>query len=167
MTIIVDITQLNGGVNGTVQSTDIYPAVDVTDTTQAPTGTTKRYSISQLATFIGSGSGGGVTWVTVTGTTQTIAINHGYIPLNVALTSFTMPTTAAVGNIIRIGGTGSGGWKIIQLAGQTIHFGVQDTTTGILGYLSSTQRYNSIEMVCTVANTDFLVLSVQGNITVN
>ena len=54
MTALVPITQLNGGVNGTVKATDVYPAVDVTDPTQAPTGTTKRYTIQQLANFIGA-----------------------------------------------------------------------------------------------------------------
>ena len=52
MTVIIDITQLNGGAFGTVKSTDVYPAVDVTDTTQAPSGTTKPYQISELTTFL-------------------------------------------------------------------------------------------------------------------
>jgi hypothetical protein len=52
MTSIVDITQLNGGSFGTVKGSDVYPAVDVTDTTQASTGTTKPYQISLLLDFI-------------------------------------------------------------------------------------------------------------------
>ena len=51
-TIIVDITQLNGGQFGTVKGSDVYPAVDVTDVTQAPTGTTKPYQVSQLSAYV-------------------------------------------------------------------------------------------------------------------
>lgn len=51
-TIITNITSLNGGIFGTVKGTDVYPAVDVTDVTQSPTGTTKPYQIIQLANFI-------------------------------------------------------------------------------------------------------------------
>lgn len=51
-TLITNITQLNGGQFGVVQGTDVYPAVDVTDLTQSPTGTTKPYQIFQLANFI-------------------------------------------------------------------------------------------------------------------
>ena len=51
-TLITNITQLNGGQFGIVKSTDVYPAVDVTDVTQSPTGTTKPYQIFQLINFI-------------------------------------------------------------------------------------------------------------------
>lgn len=50
----IDITQLTAG---TVQATDVYPAVDVTDLTQSTTGTTKKYTIGQLFTFILNGMG--------------------------------------------------------------------------------------------------------------
>lgn len=49
MTVIIDITQLTPG---TVKTTDVYPAVDVTDVTQSPTGTTKKYDVSQLLTIL-------------------------------------------------------------------------------------------------------------------
>jgi hypothetical protein len=51
-TLITNITSLNGGQFGVVKGTDVYPAVDVTDVTQSPTGTTKPYQILQLANFI-------------------------------------------------------------------------------------------------------------------
>ena len=71
-----------------------------------------------------------------------------------------------VGDIIEIVGKGAGGWLIAQNAGQTIHFGSSDTTTGAGGSLASTNRYNSIYLVCITANTDFLVKTSGGNITV-
>jgi hypothetical protein len=51
-TLITNITQLNGGQFGVVKATDVYPAVDVTDLTQSPTGTTKPYQVLQLINFI-------------------------------------------------------------------------------------------------------------------
>lgn len=51
-TIITNITSLNGGLFGTVKATDVYPAVDVTDVTQSPTGTTKPYQVIELMNFL-------------------------------------------------------------------------------------------------------------------
>ena len=46
----IPITSLIDGV--TVKNTDIYPAVDPTDLLQAPTGTTKRYTVTELQTYM-------------------------------------------------------------------------------------------------------------------
>lgn len=162
MTTPVDITQLQAG---TVKGTDVYPAVDVTDTAQAPSGTTKKYTVTQLASYIAS-SVGGITFSTVSGTSQTLVTNHGYITSNVALTTFTLPTTAAIGDLFQIIGIGSGGYRIAQNVGQSIHIGSSTTTPGNLGYLQSTNRYDQITIRCSVANTEFSVVSVIGNITV-
>ena len=51
-TLITNITSLNGGLLGNVKATDIYTAVDVTDVTQSPTGTTKPYQIVELLNFM-------------------------------------------------------------------------------------------------------------------
>jgi hypothetical protein len=44
------ITQLIPG--SPVKSTDVYPAVDVTDLTQSPSGSTKKYTIADLQSYI-------------------------------------------------------------------------------------------------------------------
>ena len=110
--------------------------------------------------------GGKMTWTEVTGTSQTAAVNNGYITNNVALVTVTLPSTAAVGQIIRIGGKGAGLWKLAQNSGQVIHFGSVDTTTGTGGYLAATVKYDTVEVICITANTDWLVLSSVGTITV-
>ena len=33
-------------------ATDLYPATDVTDETESPSGTTKKYAVGQLQTFL-------------------------------------------------------------------------------------------------------------------
>lgn len=111
-------------------------------------------------------NGGSMTWTEVTGTTQSAAVENGYITNNVSLVTVTLPSTAAVGQRVRIAGKGAGLWKLAQNSGQTIHFGSLDTTTGASGYLTATVRYDSVEVICITANTDWDVISSVGSITI-
>jgi hypothetical protein len=111
------------------------------------------------------GGGGGITWSEVT-TSQTIVVNNGYITNSGSLVTLTLPTTSALGTTVEVVGKGAGGWRIAQNAGDIIHFGNINTTTGTGGYLQSTLTYDAIRLVCTVADLEWTVLSVQGNITV-
>jgi hypothetical protein len=114
-----------------------------------------------------NGSGGGLTWTDVTGATQSMAVNNGYTSNDGAtLVTFTLPATAAYGTIMAVVGKASGLWTIAQNAGQTIHFGSTNTTTGTGGSLSSTKQYDVVYLLCTIANTDFTVLQSIGNLTV-
>lgn len=112
------------------------------------------------------GSGGVTTWVDVTGTSQTIAVNTGYIADNAALVTLTLPTTAAQGTTFRIAGNGAGGWLLAQNASQTVKFGNTATTVGTGGSLASTDPGDALECLCVVANTTWRVLSAVGNLTV-
>jgi hypothetical protein len=114
-----------------------------------------------------SGGGGGYTWTEVTGVSQAMAANNGYITNNPALVTLTLPATAALGTTISIAGKGAGGWKIAQNAGQEIFFGSSATTIGATGYLQSTQQFDSIELLCITADTQWTVITgPQGAITV-
>ncbi|CAB4127705.1 hypothetical protein UFOVP93_43 [uncultured Caudovirales phage] len=107
-------------------------------------------------------------WTVVTGTAQQMAVNSGYVSNNAALVTLTLPSTAAVGSIIQMQGLGAGGWQIAQNASQLIHIGSQVTTTGVSGYLAYTNQYDSLTLLCVVANTTWAVLGgAQGNITYN
>ena len=105
-------------------------------------------------------------WAEVTGTTQAAGVNWGYVTNNVGLVTVTLPSTCSLGKRIAIIGKGSGGWKLAQNAGQTIHFLASNTTTGVAGSLASTQQYDCVEIICTTTNTDFVVRTSTGNITV-
>jgi hypothetical protein len=106
-------------------------------------------------------------FIEVTSTSQTMAINNGYIANNPALVTVTLPPTSAVGDLVWIVGKGIGGWQIAQNTGQTIHFGNQDTTIGAGGHLDSTNQYDAIQLLCTAANTDWTCTGIsQGNISV-
>ncbi len=108
-------------------------------------------------------------WFEVTGISVSAANarpNFGYITNNGSLVTVNLPTTAAVGQTFHICGKGTGGWQIAQSAGQQIHFGTLDTTSGATGHLDSTSQYDAITLVCTVANNEFTVVHSQGTISV-
>lgn len=105
-------------------------------------------------------------WNEVTGTSANMAVDNGYIANNGSLVTLTLPATAALGSVIEVSGKGAGGWSIAQNSGQTIHYGASNTTTGVGGSLASTLQYDTVRLLCTTANTDFVVLSSVGNLTV-
>lgn len=105
-------------------------------------------------------------WSVVTGATQTLAVNHGYVS-NAASggVEYTMPTTASVGALIRVTGLSAGsGWSIDTPAGVTIQFGNVIAAANTTGALSSTVNTDTVELLCAVANTTWIVLDSMGNI---
>lgn len=121
---------------------------------------------SGLAFAGGTLSATAVAWSNVTGTTQAAAVNNGYITNNAGLVTVTLPSTAAVGSIVEVAGSGAGGWRLAQNASQLVNFGVLVTTTGTGGRLDSVNRYDAVRLICIVANTTWSVISSQGNISV-
>jgi len=92
----------------------------------------------------------------VTAVTQAMAVNSGYVANNAALVDFTLPAVAAFGTRLDIVGNGAGGWKINQNALQSIHIGALTSTIGVGGSVASTNRYNSVSLVCVVANLEWV-----------
>lgn len=110
-------------------------------------------------------TGAGFKWNTVAGASQTVAKENGYINANAGLTTYTLPATGAVGDTFFLAGYSAAGWTLVENAGQKIYLG-SSTTTTTTGSLSSTLAHDTIEVACVVANTEWQVLSVIGNITV-
>lgn len=112
---------------------------------------------------------GGITWTSVTTATAMVGDN-GYIVTG-ALAServtMTLPATCAVGKVLYITGVYGCGWKIAQNANQYLMFGNKSTSMGTTGYLKSTNPNDSIQLICTVANTKFTVINAVGIIEVN
>jgi len=106
---------------------------------------------------------GGIAVNNVTGTSAVMAADNLYVTNNAALVTLTLPATIAVGRRLLIRGSGAGGWAIAQPAGVTIHFGTFNTTTGVTGGLSSSNRYDCLELTCIIADTDYVISAVQGN----
>lgn len=106
-----------------------------------------------------------IAWSAIT-TSQTGAINNGYITNSGSLVTITLPSTAAVGSIIEVCGLGAGGWKVAQAASVTIKFGSTVTTSGTGGSLASVNTNDTVRLIVTTANTGWTVLSSVGNLTV-
>lgn len=134
----------------------------------APTAGQEGYVLSGAATWIpmSGGGGGGLTYTPVT-SSQTASINTIYGANSSSLIVLTLPTVAPAGSIISVVGIGSGGWRIAQPSGVTINVGNQPTTTGSSGTVSSTNRYDSIQLICISANTVWSLLGgPQGNLNI-
>jgi hypothetical protein len=103
-------------------------------------------------------------WNDVSGTSQSAAVNNGYIISNAGQTTVTLPATAAEGSVFSVQGKGAAGWILQANTGQTIHLGSSATSSA--GSLTSTNQWDSVSIVCVTANTTFAVTSVIGNLTV-
>lgn len=156
---IVNKTLSNGEV--LIGSTGVDP---VAATLTAGTGVSITNGAGSISI---AASGGGLTWSVITGASQALAVNNGYIANNAGTVAFTLPVTAAVGTLIAVTGINNNtGWSIGLNVGQTIYFGSASTTTGVAGSLACTKTRDTVYLLCVVANTDWNVVDSIGNITV-
>lgn len=106
-------------------------------------------------------------FVSVITTSEQMVDNTTYQSANANLVTLTLPPTSALGDSVRVAGFGAGGWTIAQNAGQQIIIGNVSSTIGVGGSVSSTNRYDGIELVCTVANTTWQsIMAPQGMLTI-
>ncbi|GAG37956.1 unnamed protein product, partial [marine sediment metagenome] len=98
-----------------------------------------------------AGGGGGLAWSVEAGAGVAAAVDSGYIANRGGGVTFTIPTTAAVGSIIRFCSI-LGLSTIAQNAAESIVFGAFTTTVGVGGSLVATNVGDTIEIVCTVAD---------------
>lgn len=111
-------------------------------------------------------AGGGLTWTVVTGATQTMAVNNGYIANRASNIVFSLPTTSAVGDVVAVTGINTAlGWTISYTTNQQIFFGTSSATI-TTGSLSSINIRDSVYLVCVIANTIWNVINSVGNITI-
>lgn len=103
-------------------------------------------------------------WVDQGATSVTMTANTGYTAnAGASLITFTLPTTAAVGDFVEINGKGSGLYVIAQTAGQSVNFGSITTTVGAGGSISSILQFDCIRLRCITANTTWDVVASVGN----
>lgn len=89
----------------------------------------------------------------ITGSSQAMTTNTSWGANSASLITFTLPTTAAAGDILRLVGMNVGGWKIAQNASQFIQIGAVSSTAGVTGFVQSQAGTDSVDLICTVANT--------------
>lgn len=176
------ITLVDGNNISSLSGSASHVTLSVTGTTQyalqvgSAAGALSSLSLgSSGQTLMSQGAGsnpiwkslyGGYLWNQVLGTSSGLTNLNAYVSDNIALTTFTLPATAAFGESFMIVGAGSGGWTIAQNAGQIIIANGTESTPGATGSVSSTNRYDTIELVCIVANTVFKSILTSGNLTV-
>lgn len=105
-----------------------------------------------------SGTGSGIGWNEVSGTSANMVADAGYVSNNAGLVTLTLPATAAFGTSINIIGKGAGGWAIAQNAGQNVQIGNLSSTIGVGGSVASTNQFDSLELICTTANTTWTAM---------
>lgn len=110
-----------------------------------------------------AGSTAYFTWNTSASASISATVNNAYVLTHSSLQTVTLPTTAAVGDRIKLVGVGSGKWRAAQNASELTRFGNGlATTTGTGGYLQSQEQNACIELVCIVANDEWQVESSAG-----
>jgi hypothetical protein len=103
----------------------------------------------------------------VAGTTQAMTSGHTYIANNASLTTFTLPATSAVGDILKIVGSAlnTGGWKVTYTTGQIIWGPAGSSTVTTGNAASATAAAQVMTMQCVVANTTWVITDNSGTIT--
>lgn len=139
---------------------DVLPIVDVTDLTESPVGTTKKVTMTQMLDFIQNAN----PWITVTSGPVNLVPNQGYIVDGSTIILFTLPLTANVGDQYYIEGMGLNLFQIHQRVGQQIIFDSSQTTVGVGGFITSTNRGDGLTIMCIQANTLFKVRSSIGTL---
>lgn len=139
-------------------TTSTFFTLPLTDGTSGQALTTSGTGVLSFTTV-------GVTaWTDVIGTSQTLAINNGYVTDSSSNVTYTLPATAALGNVIIIDGK-LGLTSIHQNAGQQILIAGASSTVGTGGSASGTNVGDCITLRCITggASCVFRAESIVGN----
>lgn len=122
------------------------------------TGNAGTYTVTINSTAVGTA------WSNTTTNTAMI-VNVGYLCTGGGALSLALPTTSAFGEEVEVALDGATSFTITQAAGQQIRLGSSTTTLGTGGSLSSTAQGDTVRLLCKTANTLWVVLSCEGNLT--
>lgn len=106
--------------------------------------------------------GGGFPWTDVTTATQALLVENGYFTDRGAGVTYTLPTTAVLGAVIKINGK-LGLTTIAQNAGQSIRWSSAITTVGVTGTSVGTNVGDCVTLRCSTANTGWIAESFNGS----
>lgn len=109
-------------------------------------------------------TGSGFAWVSVTSADNPVTLIHntGYFAKGAGVVDFILPASASEGDTFWIKGIANL-WTVAQNAGQKISLGMVSSTVGVGGSITATQVKDGIEIICSIANTDFEILDSIGN----
>jgi hypothetical protein len=105
----------------------------------------------------------------VAGASQATVSGHTYIANDASLTTFTLPATSAVGDIIQIIGSALNvaGWKITYSTLQIIWGPAGSSTITTGNATSAAAAAQCVTISCVVANTVWVITNNSGTITLN
>jgi hypothetical protein len=141
----------------TISQLPVIPSCQLTDIiaeVQPPSGvgsTTYKATLQQVLTLFQTQPL--FPYTVVTGLTQLMSPNNGYVSDNALQVTLTLPTVSVVGSKLEITGKGAGGWLIAQNAGQQIQIGNTSSTVGVAGSVASSNQGDSLVLVSIVADT--------------
>jgi hypothetical protein len=146
------------------QLTDIICAVQGYESSSV-LGTSVQETLADVLTLVPAL---GLNFTTVTTEITTMIVNYIYfVNYSSGLATLTLPATSSVGQVLYIMGGSVDGWIVTQNAGQQIIIGSRQTTIGGSGEISSTNQFDSLQLICTVANTTWQTpCGPQGDITI-
>lgn len=107
-----------------------------------------------------------------TSTSLTASVNSGYITNDASAVQITLPVNSDVGDVISIIGKGAGGWEVVSNASvpaQTIKKQADSSSTSAnsaVTLLKSDDPTDVAYLVCTVANSEWIVRSGFGSVVV-
>jgi hypothetical protein len=134
--------------------------VTTTNSINIGTGTSGQVLTSNgagVAPTFQAPSGGSFPWTTISGTSQSAAVNNGYVADDNSLVTVTLPGSFAVGDVIRIACHGSGRFKVTCAGGTFL------VSSGeFYSSMEATERYNAIELIG-IATGNWIVASSNGN----
>jgi hypothetical protein len=149
--------------SGTVADARLSANVPLLNGNQTFTGAntfTNLYGNSFAGSFFGNGLIG---WIATNGTAVQAQIDHGYLLTNSQLVTVTLPAAANPGDIVRISGTGQGGWQTAQNAGQFI---VGNFLSCANSYWTQLQTADNWQSVAMSADGNRLVAASLGSIVI-
>jgi hypothetical protein len=125
-------------------------------------------SISNAAGSITiTNTGAGAAWNFVDANVANMVVDNGYVCIaaggNLTLG---LPATAAQGTELEVALDGATSWTITQGAGQQIRLGNRETTAGAGGSLASMAQGDRVMLLCVTADTRWLAIGYNGNLTV-
>ncbi len=150
------VTSAAGVPSLTASMTNGQIVIGFTGGTPVPSTLTAGNGISILnaaGSITLSASGGGTSWTDEAASPVAMVPENGYVADTGGLLTFTLPALAAFGTMLTVVGKGAGGWLIAQNAGQNIQVGAVSSTVGVGGSVASQNRFDSIVLLCTTANT--------------
>jgi hypothetical protein len=138
------------GVNTISLEVQISQALAAADATKIGLANFYSGSFSVDSTGFVTIATGGMPWTDVTGATQALSVQNGYITDRGGGVTYTLPATASLGDIIKIDGK-LGLTTIAQNANQAIRMGSSISTTGAGGSVVGTNLGDCITLRCTTA----------------